>query len=123
MTDEWAIHRGGKVVMALALDPALPKDLLSRLIVVDISPAVGPISPEFRRYIDAMKEIDAAKVQTKKEGEEILKNYESVSAISYPYQPYREDFWGRILRPERFCFKILWLPPKANLCDFAFLCL
>ncbi|CAE6473914.1 unnamed protein product [Rhizoctonia solani] len=70
---------GGKVVMAFALNPSLPKDMLSRLIVVDISPAVGPISPEFRRYIDAMKEIDDAKVKTKKEGEEILKKYESAS--------------------------------------------
>ncbi|KAH7325315.1 alpha beta-hydrolase [Rhizoctonia solani] len=68
---------GGKVVMAFALNPSLPKDMLSRLVVVDISPAVGPISPEFRRYIDAMKEIDEAKVKTKKEGEEILKKYES----------------------------------------------
>ncbi|KAF8721187.1 Alpha beta-hydrolase, partial [Rhizoctonia solani] len=68
---------GGKVVMAFALNPALPPDMLSRLVVVDISPAVGPISPEFRRYIDAMKEIDHANVKTKKEGEEILKKYES----------------------------------------------
>ncbi|KAF8755091.1 Alpha beta-hydrolase [Rhizoctonia solani] len=68
---------GGKVVMAFALNPALPPDMLSRLVVVDISPAVGPISPEFRRYIDAMKEIDHANVRTKKEGEEILKKYES----------------------------------------------
>ncbi|KAJ1300080.1 hypothetical protein OPQ81_002562 [Rhizoctonia solani] len=68
---------GGKVVMAFALNPLLPKDMLSRLVVVDISPAVGPISPEFRRYIDAMKEIDDAKVMTKKQGEEILKKYES----------------------------------------------
>lgn len=65
--------------MAFALDPSLPKNMLSRLVVVDISPAVGPISPEFRRYIDAMREIDAANVKTKKEGEDILKKYESVS--------------------------------------------
>ncbi|CAE6542776.1 unnamed protein product [Rhizoctonia solani] len=68
---------GGKVVMSFALNPSLPEGMLSRLVVVDISPAVGPISPEFRRYIDAMKEIDHAKVKTKKEGEEILKKYES----------------------------------------------
>ncbi|EUC62787.1 alpha/beta-hydrolase [Rhizoctonia solani AG-3 Rhs1AP] len=68
---------GGKVVMSFALNPSLPEGMLSRLVVVDISPAVGPISPEFRRYIDAMKEIDEAKVKTKKEGEEILKKYES----------------------------------------------
>lgn len=72
---------GGKVVMAFALDPSLPKGMLSRLVVVDVSPAVGPISPEFRRYIDAMQEIDAAKVKTKKEGEEILKKYESDASV------------------------------------------
>lgn len=72
---------GGKVVMAFALDPSLPKDLLSHLVVVDISPAVGPVSPEFRRYADAMHEIDEAKVKTKKEGEEILKKYESDPSV------------------------------------------
>ncbi|KAB5592139.1 Alpha/beta-hydrolase [Ceratobasidium theobromae] len=72
---------GGKVVMAFALDPSLPKNMLSRLVVVDISPAVGPISPEFRRYIDAMREIDTANVKTKKEGEDILKKYESDESV------------------------------------------
>ncbi|CAE7175971.1 unnamed protein product [Rhizoctonia solani] len=71
---------GGKVVMSFALNPSLPEGMLSRLVVVDVSPAVGPISPEFRRYIHAMKEIDDAKVKTKKEGEEILKKYESDAA-------------------------------------------
>ncbi|QRW04544.1 Abhydrolase domain-containing protein [Ceratobasidium sp. AG-Ba] len=68
--------------MAFALDPALPKDLLSHLVVVDISPAVGPISPEFRNYIHAMHEINAAKVQTKKQAEEILKKIEPVSGVT-----------------------------------------
>ncbi|QRV90406.1 alpha/beta hydrolase family protein [Ceratobasidium sp. AG-Ba] len=67
--------------MAFALDPALPKDLLSHLVVVDISPAVGPISPEFRNYIHAMHEINAAKVQTKKQAEEILKKIESDPSV------------------------------------------
>ncbi|KAG9124973.1 hypothetical protein FRC07_009495 [Ceratobasidium sp. 392] len=72
---------GGKVAMAFALDPALPKDLLSHLVVVDISPAVGPVSPEFRNYIEAMEEVNAANVTTKKEGEEILKKYESNPSV------------------------------------------
>ncbi|KAG9089218.1 hypothetical protein FS749_001524 [Ceratobasidium sp. UAMH 11750] len=72
---------GGKVVMAFALDSALPKDLLAHLVVVDISPAVGPISPEFRSYINAMEEVNAANVLTKKQGEEILKKYESDPSI------------------------------------------
>ncbi|KAF8751776.1 Alpha beta-hydrolase [Rhizoctonia solani] len=69
--------RLGSPVVAFALNLAFPPDILSRLVVVDISPAVGSISPEFRRYIDAMKEIDHANVKTKKECEEILKKYES----------------------------------------------
>lgn len=38
---------GGKVVMALALDPSLPESTLSHLVSVDMSPAEGAISPEF----------------------------------------------------------------------------
>lgn len=38
---------GGKVVMALALDPSLPENTVSHLISVDMSPAEGAISPEF----------------------------------------------------------------------------
>lgn len=72
---------GGKVVMAFALDPSIPKDLLSHLVVVDISPAVGPVSPEFRQYVIAMQEIEAAQVKTKKEGDEILKKHESDPSV------------------------------------------
>ena len=66
--------------MAFALDPSIPKDLLSHLVVVDITPAVGPISPEFREYINAMHEVEAANVKTKKEGDEIIKKHEPVSS-------------------------------------------
>lgn len=38
---------GGKVAMAMALDPSLPSGTLSHLVSVDMSPAEGPISPEF----------------------------------------------------------------------------
>lgn len=38
---------GGKAAMAMALDPALPEDRLTHLVVVDMSPAEGAISPEF----------------------------------------------------------------------------
>lgn len=38
---------GGKVAMTVALDPALPKNTLSHLVSVDMSPAEGAISPEF----------------------------------------------------------------------------
>lgn len=53
--DEHSIRRailvghslGGKAVQSVALDPDLPDDCLSHLISVDMSPARGPLSPEF----------------------------------------------------------------------------
>ena len=56
----------------------LPR-LSSRLLplsVVDIAPAVGAISPEFREYLTAMKEIEAAGVKSRKEADAILQKYE-----------------------------------------------
>ncbi|GAA5822602.1 hypothetical protein JCM5353_005500 [Sporobolomyces roseus] len=64
---------GGKVAMALALEGC---DALSKLVVVDIAPGVGKISPEFRAYLDAMKEIDAAQVHSRKEADAILEKTE-----------------------------------------------
>ncbi|POY74906.1 hypothetical protein BMF94_1882 [Rhodotorula taiwanensis] len=64
---------GGKVAMALALGGCDP---ISKLVVVDISPAIGKLSPEFEAYIGAMKEIDAAKVHSRKEADEILERTE-----------------------------------------------
>ncbi|BGP35651.1 hypothetical protein JCM10296v2_007503 [Rhodotorula toruloides] len=65
---------GGKVAMALALGGC---DALSRLVVIDIAPAVGKISPEFQAYLDAMKEIDEAQVMSRKEADAILQKTES----------------------------------------------
>ncbi|KAL4248699.1 AB hydrolase superfamily protein [Abortiporus biennis] len=39
---------GGKVAMAVALSPDMPEDLLSHLIVADIAPSRGTLSPEFQ---------------------------------------------------------------------------
>ncbi|BGP20566.1 hypothetical protein JCM10213_003828 [Rhodosporidiobolus nylandii] len=64
---------GGKVSMALALGGCEP---VSKLVVVDIAPGVGKISPEFRAYLDAMKEIDDAKVMSRKEADTILQKTE-----------------------------------------------
>ena len=47
--------------------------------MVDIAPAVGSISPEFREYLTAMKEIEAAAVKSRKEADVILQKYEKVS--------------------------------------------
>ncbi|KAG8880551.1 hypothetical protein FRB99_004795, partial [Tulasnella sp. 403] len=67
---------GGKVVMALALSPQLPQDLLSNLIVADISPARGPISDDFRMYVKAMQEVEERKTKNRKEADEVLQAYE-----------------------------------------------
>ncbi|KAG8941765.1 hypothetical protein FRC03_003987, partial [Tulasnella sp. 419] len=67
---------GGKVAMTFALDPDRPSDMLSRLIVADISPAKGPISAEFRSYVKGMKEVEAKATRTRKEADEILQAYE-----------------------------------------------
>ncbi|KAJ7462052.1 Alpha/Beta hydrolase protein [Mycena latifolia] len=67
---------GGKVAMTVALDSALPVSTLENLIVVDIAPARGNLSDEFRGYVEAMKKIEEAKVSTRKEALEILQEYE-----------------------------------------------
>ncbi|KZT59160.1 alpha/beta-hydrolase [Calocera cornea HHB12733] len=70
---------GGKVVMALALNPQLEARLpgaLARLISVDMSPAAGKLSDEFRGYIDAMEAVEAAQVNTKKQADPILEKWE-----------------------------------------------
>ncbi|KWU42475.1 alpha/beta-hydrolase [Rhodotorula sp. JG-1b] len=64
---------GGKVAMALALGGCEP---VSKLVVVDISPAVGKISPEFQAYINAMHQIQDAKVQSRKEADDLLQETE-----------------------------------------------
>ncbi|KAJ7167719.1 alpha/beta-hydrolase [Mycena filopes] len=67
---------GGKVAMAMALEPSLPPATLSKLIVVDIAPVRGELSDEFKGYISAMKKIEADKVSNRKEALVILNEYE-----------------------------------------------
>ncbi|KAI5480944.1 alpha/beta hydrolase [Pseudohyphozyma bogoriensis] len=64
---------GGKVAMALALSGTIP---LSRLVVVDMSPARGSISPEFAAYLTAMQDITKAGVKSRKEADAILQHTE-----------------------------------------------
>jgi hypothetical protein len=64
--------------MALALDPNLPTNLLSHLVVADMTPAKGSLSDEFRGYIAGMKEIEESKVVARKDAHEILARYEPV---------------------------------------------
>ncbi|KAF7302259.1 hypothetical protein MIND_00792900 [Mycena indigotica] len=68
---------GGKAAMTVALEPTLPANTLSKLIVADIAPARGQLSAEFKSYIAAMQKIEAAKISSRKEALEILNEYET----------------------------------------------
>lgn len=48
-----------------------------------MAPAIGKISPEFRQYLDAMEEVDAAKCTNRKEADEILQKTEPVRFDSH----------------------------------------
>ncbi|KAH9925480.1 alpha/beta-hydrolase [Amylocystis lapponica] len=67
---------GGKVAMSLALSPEVPQDLLAHLIVADIAPTRGRLSPEFESYVEAMLKIEAQGVSSRREAQQILKPYE-----------------------------------------------
>ena len=80
---ELSWDRGGKVAMTVALQSSLPAATLSKLIVVDIAPARGKLSKEFKEYISAMKKIEAAKVSSRQEALGILQEFEKVSLKFY----------------------------------------
>ncbi|KAI0787738.1 alpha/beta-hydrolase [Fomes fomentarius] len=67
---------GGKVAMTVALDPELPANRLSHLIVADIAPSRGTLSSEFQGYVEAMQKIEEAGVKTRQEADRVLKPYE-----------------------------------------------
>lgn len=74
---------GGKVAMAIALDPHLDThtDILENLIVVDIAPVKAKMSADFSAYLEAMRRIEGEKVRTRKEAVAILSEYEKNPAI------------------------------------------
>ncbi|EIN03941.1 alpha/beta-hydrolase [Punctularia strigosozonata HHB-11173 SS5] len=67
---------GGKAAMAVALSDALPPGLLEHLIIVDIAPSKGSLSPEFQRYIEVMHQIEQAHISTRKEADQMMKSVE-----------------------------------------------
>lgn len=81
--------RGGKVASALALDPQLPGNTLSSLIIADVSPFKFSISKEFQQYLDAMKAIDNARVPDSKTAMKILAERDLVCYI-HSYLPFIE---------------------------------
>ncbi|KAG7448074.1 alpha/beta-hydrolase [Guyanagaster necrorhizus] len=72
---------GGKVAAAVALAPNLGMSTLSHLISVDITPARGNLSNEFKSYVESMKKIEAMKVKTRKEAVDILHETEKDPSI------------------------------------------
>lgn len=67
--------------MTVALNPDLPSNLLSQLVVADMAPSRGPLSPEFRSYVEAMRVIEDSKVTTRQDAQKILARYEPVRVI------------------------------------------
>lgn len=66
--------------MTLALHPDTPKDLIRNLIIADISPLRGRLSPEMPKYVDALLDIErSGRCKTKKEAFAALEPFEKVS--------------------------------------------
>ena len=65
--------------MTCALSPNLGENQLEKLIVVDIAPSIGALSPEFQGYVKTMQKIEESKVSSRKEAQSILAEFESVS--------------------------------------------
>ncbi|CAD6950937.1 unnamed protein product [Tilletia controversa] len=72
---------GGKATLAVALSPDLPKDLLTGIISVDMSPQRGALSKEFMGYVDAMEEIERAQCSSRKQADEILQRWEKEISV------------------------------------------
>lgn len=53
-----------------------PQVLTQGYKVADISPAVGPISPDFAKYLTAMRKINEQTCSTRKQADELLQEYE-----------------------------------------------
>lgn len=74
--------------VSFALNP-IHGALLSKLIVVDIAPSVGAISPDFANYLKGMRKVQEASengsVKTRKDADAILAEYESVSLFCSPF--------------------------------------
>lgn len=89
--------------MSLALDPKLPKDLLSNLIIVDIAPYKTTVSADYNEYIKAMAEITSQRLKSRREAEAILTRCEPVRSlvgIQFVFKAYENT---RTLKFVRFC--------------------
>jgi hypothetical protein len=73
------------MAMALSAGYETPSDVLSKLVVVDVSPIKGKISKQFRTYIDTLKEMEGQGIKSRKEANDYLARIEPVS--NYPFSP------------------------------------
>lgn len=69
---------GGKAVMSTALESP---ELVSKLVVVDMPPVPIKLGRSFRKYVQAMKEIEESKVSKQSEADAILAQYEKDQGI------------------------------------------
>ncbi|KAL8945133.1 MAG: hypothetical protein Q9211_000345 [Gyalolechia sp. 1 TL-2023] len=70
--------RGAKVAMTVALRS--PKSLRA-LVSVDNAPIDANLPSDFRKYLDGMREIEAAEVKKQAEADQILRKYEDALPI------------------------------------------
>lgn len=72
--------RGAKTALTLSLHAP---DLISNVVAIDNCPISLPIPPDFQKYIDALAEVNKARIKTHSEGERVLAKYEEVN--SHPF--------------------------------------
>ena len=77
--------------LALQNEKLAANNVLSKLIVADIAPSTGDLSPDFVRYISAMQEIEALApgvIKTRTDADKRLQSYEQVmSFLSFKLYP------------------------------------
>lgn len=76
--------------MSVALSPECPRDL-RHLVVADIAPAKGALSREFSGYVEALKKIEASRVTSRREAQDILLPYEQVRSRAFYWRCHAES--------------------------------
>lgn len=66
--------------MTVALSSSIPSNLIKNLIVADIAPSRGRLSPDFEMYLQAMRTIEDAKLKTRKEADHMLQEFVKVQS-------------------------------------------
>ena len=84
--------------LALQNDKA-STNVLSNLIVADIAPSIGSLSPEFIRYISAMQKIESLApgvIKTRTDADKELQPYEQVAYFLSYFMSLPNDFQSNI---------------------------